>query len=279
MGSATSKRTSLHRKCTNYDQAKCSSTSVSGNSADSIGTCSLHLDDINEKESSSTFDTAVLNNRPETVPSIEPNSTCKYSIRSILNDEEASIRSLNSCDTVTVSDKANEFTMDDDKLKFNHVLPPIKTEAPCVPSSAPPLDVKRSCGFSTLGNAEILHMKSVQSIDLKKKSIITEQAKIIDDLNRQGLIGKGLVRGPHISMAKDRAGGMEYTLTFDTPKRQLPRILPRQSERRRNNDKPRWEIEVLLTNSRSRNKPNEPMEKSPIDPQKLKIEMLDLDLL
>ena len=264
-------------------KAKKSSLSRSRHSSGSLSSCSLHLDAVIESGSmTSTFDKEESNqDRPVTVPSIQPDDPRNVSSQSQQNLIEV-LAQPNSPDTATLTNWTD--CARDRKLKLGHVLPPISSETSSVSNRTICPELQKPFGFTTLGNTDILSMKQrnemVWPIDLERKNIknITEQTKIIDDLNREGLIGRG--RSPLISVAKDRGGGCEYTLSFDPPKRQLPRLIPINSLKKSDevDKKPPWEREVLPSEHHHL-KRRDMTKKTNSSSEKLKIKMLNLDLM
>lgn len=279
MGSSPSRAATSERK----GKPKQCSVSASGQSVDSLRSCSLHLDDVIEMESiSACFDDEELNEeRPVTVPSVQPEDTRNDSSQSSLNQDDVQKGSPEPTDTVFGQNR--HIFRTERKFKTDHILPPINTG-----SSNQTLlpEVKKPYGFSSLGDSDILNMKNISEpiwpVNLKQKSIknITEQAKIIDDLNREGLIGQEIT--PQVGVAKDRNGGLEYTLTFDTPKRQLPRLLPITSQKKQDfvANRPPWERKILFSeNGNFKIKDGHTPRDSCSNSEKLKLKMLNLDLM
>lgn len=282
MGSSPSRAATLERK----GKPKQCSVSASGQSVDSLGSCSLHLDGVIEMESiSACFDDEELNeDRPVTVRSVQPEDTRNDSSQSSLNQDDVQ-KGLPE-PTNTVFGQNRHIFSTNRKLKSDHILPPINTGSSSIPKQTHLPEVKKPYGFSSLGDSDILNMKNrsepIWPVNLKQKSIknITEQAKIIDDLNREGLIGRQVT--PQVGVAKDRNGGLEYTLTFDTPKRQLPRLVPITSQKKQDfaANRPPWGRELLFSeNGNFKIKDSNAPRDSCSNSEKLKLKMLNLDLM
>lgn len=282
MGSSPSRAATSERK----GKPKQCSVSASGQSVDSLRSCSLHLDGVIEMESiSACFDDEELNKeRPVTVPSVQPEDTRNDSSQSSLNQDDVQKRSPEPTDTVFSQNRHIFCT--EKKLKSDHILPPINTGSSSIPNQTHLPEVKKPYGFSSLGDSDILNMKNrsepIWPVNLQQKSMknITEQAKIIDDLNREGLIGREIT--PQVGVAKDRNGGLGYTLTFDTPKRQLPRLLPITSQKKQEfaTNRPPWEREILFSeNGNFKIKDSNVPRDSCTNSEKLKLKMLNLDLM